>query len=655
MAQDIYTLILPVALLYTEDGKFDALRVVKCKVRSSEPVYPMSKDGWREVYASHVRTGRMTQEQFEEKKRTELLLTTRNNVVASAMRTLIVDEVISSTVVEVSLQNFTTDKAIRQALVHSSNAANKVFIKGVRTITRIYKSGVVGEGILYPLLSVKDYVTQRFVGFFDYTGKWHEGTADIPCREPYTSEFKLLRNKSYVPDARADTDITETLLGSIGRASSYDISCVVSQQLIQNTSAIAAQTLMGVQAVSEFIVNTFRNPELFAPVMTAPEGAYKTKIQEPRTQAKDKQIRQLWVPQSMKDIELDCVQSPQIVGINNTHLHNYALTCTELNRFDLPALISGDITEKDTTFGLKCARANYIGSLLNLSAIMTDALDVHLSLGGQPWDAISLPCARTVNRLYACVNRPVFKVITTPQRYTRTRNNATNTGINVGLVFDTTTGTAQKQALLNLSAMTPWNITEVALSTHAPQGHNNFDGTQNKVQIALGAARASDGYNRAGTLIFATDCSVTEDILLQDIPVMYYTVHKLKLKKGENFGVSGATHITGNIGTLHILIEPYAGTGPIKDIYIDGTVKNVIVSFSEAVEGEKKRGTVEENLSRVRIHTQSKIRSLILQDAYAYAHGRQYKLTEAGIVRKPNITTARGTHVTGDAVLKMIV
>lgn len=669
MAQNVYTLLIPVALLYTEENQFDALRVVKCKVTCSKPVYSKYKDETLKSKKWSLRMGYITQEEYD-KAAANIAVSAGSTIIPAAMSTLIVDKLVSYAVVEISLRDFTKDKSLRQQLVSSvSNFSTMgVNINGVRAITQVYKDKVVGRGILYPLISFEGIATKCIHGFFDFTGAWHEGVNCIPCQPPYIQELRLLQhssclsgfdlNAAVLQNGAKDTDAT--LLGSIALSERQNPSCFIQQVQKVDTAAAAARMLMGQSENGQiFRVGDYYNSELLQPTILVPQDACSVIIQEAHNTQEAKALRRLHVSAGVKKISLMSRYSPEIVGWQRVQLHDYSGNFKELTQFALPERICADITDTSTSFVLSCDRANYLGPVLNLSAVMTDAHNIQLYLGNQPWDSIVAPCARSKFILNARINRPDFKVVTTPQRNTITPRGAATTTVESAIVFDTTTGGVQKQVLLNFGTLTPWYGMYIALATHAPDGYNNFDGTQNKVQLLIGVEGKLRRYVKENPMSLTTDCSMTENIIAQNISVLYYALRKLPLKKGEQLKASGSTHITGNIGVLHILIEPHASKGPVKDIYIDGSVQNIVVSFTDSVATEvttKMRGTLEDNLAHVRVHIKDKSHlTSVVPEAGAVAHGRVYKLTENGVTHKGKITTARKTLTTGTVVLKSIV
>lgn len=677
MGDYAYTLLIPVALLYTEDEQFDALRVVKCKVKCSELVYSKHKDEVLRSKEWSLKYGYISQEEYNEAV-AKLAMSVGSSVIPAAMSTLVVDKIVSQTVVEVSLREFSKDKTLRQQLISSVNNYNTtgIHINGVREITRVYKDRVVGKGILYPLISFKGIVTQRVLGFFDFTGALHTGTNDIPCQYPYTHELNILCNKSCVTNsdiddiayktdmgdilahAKAPTDTTATLLGSIALSERISVSCFVQQPQKVDTAAAAAHMLMG-RSVQEqiFRVDNYYQPELLQPTLLVPDAVHSVVIQELHNTPDEKALRLLRIPTSVKSISLLGTYSPQISGLRSVQLHKYSVHVKKLTQFDLPKGISGDIIDANACFYLGCTRANYLGPALNLSAVMTDAREIQLDFGELPWDTVAVPCVRGKFILNAGINRPEFKVMTTPQRNTIASKTGVNTSATAGIVFDTTTGGAQKHVLLNFGALTPWYAMDISLATHVPNGYNNFDGTQNKVQLILGAEGKLRRYVAAYPMSLTTDCSMMENIVVQNMGVLYYVLRKLPLKKGEKLKASGATHITGNIGTLHILIEPHAGIDPVKDIYIDGAVQNIMVSFSASLDsGIKSRGTLEENLAHVRVHIRDKSQlTSVKQDAGIAVYGNPCKLSEDGIKYKARLTAASRSLFVGKYVLGTIV
>ena len=184
---DVITLLAPLAIMHTVTGALIALRIARCKVRCY-----MDADDKRKADALYILGEQDVQ----------------------------ITEIISMRIQEISLIDTEHDKALRLRLFTRENY--RLLLRGVNVITYVCEDGTVtNSGIYYPLISDYADITtmtrhRQIHGYWDYTGVWHEGIADVPQREPYLTEIRKLQRTGYmqVPTFNEKESGIETFLAN---------------------------------------------------------------------------------------------------------------------------------------------------------------------------------------------------------------------------------------------------------------------------------------------------------------------------------------------------------------------------------------------------------------------------------------------------------
>lgn len=585
-------LLFPVALLYDKDNQPDALRVVRCRV-----MLKRISDTYRDSTAI-----------------------SKNNIVPANCETLLIDKVMEHEVFELSLSNLDKDKSLRRLLFKNMHNAGKITgmgkINGVRNITSILADGtIVGAQIYHLLISHVGNALESIHGFFDYTGTWHAGIAEIVNKEPFMSELKMLHNTIIIPVSNKFWASQEQGWGASTCLASMPMNAWGTELLLNKvlprygaTAAdLAAQQLMLNSEDSGLHVNDRKgviyNPDGTKPVEIIPHGVSQAYLFE-RGKNGQAPVRtqRIMLPHALNTLHIRAMTMPEVQGLQNTNLQHYFIRCHDLVRLDMPGSLKGTVTGTSTEFKLNCVNSKYFGSTFNLAGIMTDASKVELNMGAQAWDTVILP--HTSSRLASAfvVDKPRFNLGIAPVRNVASSRTPTTRAV-LGVMFDNTDN-SERHAYLDLHELKGWQDIKIATQLKCRDDFNGIDGTKSVLHLLGANPYTVDGSPyRYDVLTLRTDCSVSEEIQVPYIPSLVITVDKLRLRKKENLAAAGTMRIKGNVSELCIVINVSKMKEATKHIYIDGTVDMVTfqLTTSEGISGEVLR----EQLKRVCLHVRN--------------------------------------------------
>ena len=573
------TLIIPIALLFNAKGALQAIRIVCCKVASTGNVTESSKPG----SVSHVA-----------------------NTLPSYMNSISIGDILGYKVRELSMldgRRVCTSLCEKIIKVLYVPYADEINILGVRAIACIYADGrVENSGVLYPIVSHIGNTMTKFHGFFDYTGAWHAGTADIPNREPYTREFVKLQqayccshclDRGGALSSFALGELGETLLGCIPvwkeTMSKLSVRLPDTMELVRlhepevcATSMVAANQLMknsqlkieqrGVNCIAQ-LKGIVRPAILSVPVDVT---MLHTMERETRVDSLDAPEKRIVAPVTLRKIEIDYDTVPRIFDSSKLHIQSMSITAQKMKNLDLPASMSGTIIKPETEFYLNVNTVppNTVGQMLTLSNIMTDPEKVTVSVGGQPWSRVCLPFGRQVSEYTGVQEQENFELIFTQAN--RLFTTKTKEATRVNLLFDAYLP-GPKQTIVNLTAAQSWNM--VYLSTQTvlfDKGETWVDGTQNKTLCLLGKANARRDSALSFTCLHTvTSASTTEQInTSSDIPNMICIIKDVP--NNVNIYKPGEMHINGNIHELMLVLDTH-NAKVAKNIYINGRLDKLSI------------------------------------------------------------------------------
>lgn len=624
MAEQVYTLLIPVALLYTNNWQLQAIRIVRCKV--------VCKEGG--CLRNRVTPAKAKGAFFQ-----------------SQLYTLQIDAIKQTEVIEISLTNFSEHKRLRAFVYGNDGVRGSIY--GVSTITCVVDGKAVNPNVYHPLVSHIGDKTVCIHGFFDYTGTWHEGIMDIPAREPFITELNALKtmcikNASFTLAMIQNQMISkETILAGLALVQVGNVpSMVLSVMNAPDTAAVAATALVDSGVVEDIhLEHTGRKayrPKVFTPVMIIPYGVQNVMFSVGQS-VKEIPLKSVMLSQDLNELDLFLPVSPAIIGIAQHTLTNYVLHYAKLTTFEMPLRICGTLYNKDAAVIVESQYAEYISQCLNLSERTTDLNRLNIMLGGQAWDTIIAPVPRSALYITSKVERPEFKLCLTPPRVSITNKAKATSSASFGMIFDGDM-TNNKLATLDLRAMTEWKYvnvtTQVLLDGDKPK---QVDGRKQLVKVLLGTLtqKALADVKKPAYFGLSTDRTVSEEIFAPNIPYLSYTLRKPRLTKSIDTNTAGRTVIHGNIDTLIIVIESQAGETPIKDIYIDGTVG----SISICVAGYK--GSPAEDLRRIRVRVKNRS-SVNISDSTSQYYGRYFcrgadiPMLKEGSIAKGKVPTTVG-------------
>lgn len=603
MAQTVYTLIFPVAVECSQTGEMTDIRIVKCRVSTNE-INSVSKNK------------------------------NMSNLFQYELCDIDIAAILDTSVYTVSLVDMSKDKTLRNKLCNSLPRYHLLSLRGVAAITYVCTDGqIINPYVYHPLVSHKGDKITKIHGFFDYTGKFHTDIQEIPMRPAFSEDIKKLRENKFCMMRNDELPLplhsAETLTASLPSVAVTSSHCFLQVSLkaplrVGTTATEAAvQSLLGNPYIRH-AMNTMqytRNADI--PVISVPEGVQCAYITE------DKPVLQgLKLPTTLKQLNLKVHTTPQLQGIEQTHLTHLIMYVEELTQFYLPAKFKATLDVKGTYLVLQCCKkAHYMGEVLNLSPMMYDAHDLQLVFYGQPWDTVCMPLAITTIKYVGRIERPVFNLLVTmPQLQTVSLSKITHCAT-VCVEFDANIAGA-KQVNINFQTVQNWVAFDVVAKTAHNNGYADVDGTKQILNICVGTPMVVKAYNQSfATLNVSTDCSISENILANYIPTLLLFIRKPVLEKGQKMAAAGTTHIKANVERLCILIDSYAKEGPTKDIYIDGCVKNIEVSFTTALT-EKYH---EMNIKRIRIHVKRGSVITFARQKRVYTYGNSFAFAQDAV------------------------
>lgn len=580
----LYTLIIPVALLYDKDWQLQKMRIVRCKVACIE----------NDCY-SHPET----------------IAKAKGTYFQSQLYTLNIADIKQTEVIEISMTNFSEHKGLR-TLVYGNDGV-KGSIYGVSTITSVVDGKAVNPNVYHPLLSHIGDRTLCIHGFFDYTGAWHAGITDIPAREPFIAELELLRNicvrkASFTLTSIQEQQLSkETMLGDIAMIRAGNSPTMILSAMSANDTAAAAATTLMSSATSEDVYSEYTGrkvyrPKVITPIMTIPYGVQAALFHASVPFDKGKLVKCIMLSQDLDELKIVLHMSPMVRGIAHHTLTSYTLHCANLSTFDLPKRICGTVYNKDAMIDISSYTADYIGQCLNISERTTDLKTLDIKIGGQAWDSIISPAPRSTLELITKVERPEFKFcLTPPVTGNKGKIKATSQAA-IDILYD---GDMEKPKLtvLDLRVLNEWKQIGITTQVLLDTGNvKRVDGRKQVTKVILGnsSAKASSTAAKPAYFCLSTDRTVSEEIYATHIPYFSYTLRKPRLKKAVDTSIAGQTIIHGDIDTLIITIESQVEDTPTKDIYIDGTVRNISICRSGY------QGNHTDNLRRVRVHVKDR-------------------------------------------------
>lgn len=542
----------PLAIIHGKQGDIRRLRYVDCTIRCADAL---------------LQTGKMVE------RRSTKLLSEVASIHITGIEKMQVKEILWSGENAVQHQN----AIARMMPIKGSNYA----VYGTRVITYVNEDTgeVANGGVCYALISHAediDFATQRTMyytevhGFWDYTGAWHAGIADIPKRNAYMTELQIMQQQGFdkaveLSLVRPAAGDVETLLplASLAREDTRVLLCIPEDMSRGAATALLASDMQTMLADCGTVCTIDRNVN--RPFVQLPASVQELVV-SPRT-------RPLTVNLS-PNLKVLCVTTESevnLIGLEQLTLRTYYNESACVTKFALPHAVARDIRGITSALSFRPKKvAPFIGEQLNLHAICRDSYGVNLDLPGQPWNKVILPLGDTLVRYAGLVTRTQFDCIVLPCIFERKKANDNINGGNVEMLYNFTENeVARKTVNIDLRNVLLNDSVIIVVQAGAVDRRNvaDYDGTRNVVNLYTDRWH----YGRMH-LNYTTDCTITDNIFaVNTLPTLYCMLRGVALNAGESM-TTGKMTVMGNVHELVVAVDVSEGTRAVKGIYINGCV-----------------------------------------------------------------------------------
>lgn len=571
-------IMMPIAVIHDAKGIIKRVRVVLCKVETTEPACDENNAMLRACSVNFINIAR----------------------------------IVTTHVYEVPLKGDTKYKVIRERLFLQWYPDS---LFGVKAITyECEDTGAVrNAGVYYPLISRQrrdNEMSQQpprenicIHGYWDYMGKWHVGTEGIPNSEPYSRELQYLANGyfnealSVVPDEKIPMDGAETFLPAWS---------LTQQGLVHTKLAIYIREEHGRQELVQPWLQAMMTPDSISCNLngTLPQEyvALPTSVRVLQLSSTLKQPVTVQLPQGLSKLKVDTNARVQLLGLEQAHLNLYEYTYGDIARMQLPKEISSSVTGAP---GKLCIRPHTVGKFhvdsLNLYTVCSDMFSIEIAVPGQPWDKVLLPTAHVEHSYTGIITRPQFSLAMADTRVQREKQIFPR-GARAILCF-ANNDVAKKVVNIDARRMKHFEGiigVQAELQTTCMVGADaladGYNGSNNVVNVYLRPTEVAYGWGN--TLVYETNCTVTDNIVTETpLQSLRLIVQKTRVSTGAAMQ-AGITRLTGDIDELLIAVEACDGEFAVKDVYIYGAVKTLRVQILGCTDAEQAKVYV----SRVRLH-----------------------------------------------------